>query len=96
MNVNFDFALLAPNAFQPSIPPFLSPFKPRNFFFQRNKLGTRVLEFLNKSNDTQTCIFELVDLVIDTFVSTVKFSLEAADFGDQRRDGRVVSCVIQP
>ncbi len=96
MNVHFDFAFLAPNMFQPSIPPRFSPFEPRNFLFQRNDLGTCIFEFLSKSDDTQTCVFELVNLIVDTFVSTIELSLEAGNFSDQRRDIGIMSCTVQP
>ena len=68
MRVDLSHALLATQLLQTTRPSLIFACELRNFGFQRGDLRLSVLELLGESDDTDSCVLDAVQLLVDEVV----------------------------
>jgi hypothetical protein len=89
-------ALLATSTGQTPYTTVLLPLQIGNLIFQSNHLRSGILKHLGHADDIQTCVFEFVKLVVDTYVGSIEFSLQAPNFGNKWCQRWIVLRAVQP
>lgn len=94
LDVKLNVAFPASSPCQTPRESFVFPRQPGDLIFEPRDLGARIFELLREANNSQAGVFELVELIVDTFVRNVEFLLQTMDLSDERGDGGVVRRIV--